>query len=100
MEYHDTILTITICRGDLAVSIGEQGLMVKNWSRLTEALEKELHRETENRGDGHLGSSAVGELLLKRLLDRAPVLKEVGLDNKPDKAGHPNECWPEGQPWF
>lgn len=100
MTYHDPIVTITLCRGEIAVAIGGNGLMVKSWPKLTKALEDELRRETIHRDDGHTGSSAVEELLIARILDRAPPLADVGLADKPTKEGSPNECWPEGQPWF
>jgi hypothetical protein len=97
MTYHDEIITITLVRGQLACSLGEQGLMVKNWSALKRALERELYRETPSRDDGHSGSCEVGDLLLKRLLE-AGNREVAGIAPKPDSG--PNECWPFDKPWF
>ncbi len=97
MTYHDEIITIRLCRGQLAASLGEQGLMVKNWSKLKKALNRELYRETSSRGDGHLGSCDVGDLLLDRLFAMGNS-EAVGIAPKPDSG--PNECWPFDKPWF
>lgn len=101
MTYHDDIITITLCRGELAVSLGERGYMTRNWGKLAAVLERELRRETRTREDGHTGSSAVGDLLIERILE----LHEngdvnAGVTRKPDEAGHRDECWPFGQKWF
>jgi hypothetical protein len=97
MIYHDDIITIKLCRGELATSLGERGLMVKNWKRFTTALEKELVRETPSHDDGHTGSSAVGDLLVQRLIDRY-MLDSDGLREKPYNGKH--ECWPFEEKWF
>lgn len=97
MNYHDEIITITLCRGELAATLGERGLMVRNWSKLTKALERALRSETPNRADGHTGSSAIGDLLLDRALEQTGETFS-GLDSKPDSG--PNECWPSGKAWF
>ena len=99
MNYHDDIITIKLCRGELAVTLGEQGLMVENWNRLTKALERELSQETPCREDGHTGSSAIGDLLIGRLLDRGHG-KDVGIVVKPTTTGHKHECWPFEEKWF
>jgi len=96
MKYHDEIITITLCRGELAASLGERGLMVRNWGKLTKALERALRSETL-RGDGYTGSSAVGDLLIDRALEQTGETFS-GLDSKPDSG--PNECWPFEKPWF
>lgn len=97
MTYHDDILTITLCRGELAASLGERGLMVKNWKRFTAALEKELRRETPNRDDGHTGSSAIGDMLIEGLVDHGSCDTD-GLGEKPDSGK--NKCWPFEEKWF
>jgi hypothetical protein len=102
MEYHDKILSVDLIRGELAVALGERGIMVKNWDVFKTAFEKELSSETPNRDDGHCTYSAVIELILKRLLERYAdqgVDKlEAGLKNKPDNG--PKECWPFEEKWF
>lgn len=97
MKYGDEIITITLCRGDLAVTIGERGRMVRDWGKLKRALERAVRSESPNRDDGHSGVSAVGELLLDRAMEQAGETFS-GIDDKPDKG--PNECWPSGKPWF
>jgi hypothetical protein len=97
MKYQDKIITITLCRGELAASLGERGLMVRNWSKLTKELNREITEETPNRDDGHTGSSAIGEMLLERVIERAGETL-AGIDRKPDSG--PNECWPFDKPWF
>ena len=97
MTYHDDIITIKLCRGELAASLGERGLMVKNWKRFTTALERELTRETPSHDDGHTGNSAVGDLLIERLVDRY-MFDIDGIGKKPDSG--PHECWPWDQDWF
>ncbi len=98
MTYHDDIITIKLCRGELAVSLGERGKMVKDWGLFANALERELSHETGSRDDGHTGSSAVGDLLIDRVLMWSD--KGVGLDNKPLKTGSKYECWPWSEKWF
>lgn len=98
MTYHDDIIIIKLCRGELAASLGERGLMVKNWSRFAKALECELSRETSFRDDGHTGSSAIGDLFIDRLRDRGYLTADAGIANKPDSG--PNECWPFEAKWF
>lgn len=97
MNYHDEIITITLCRGELAATLGERGLMVRNWTKLKRELQREVRQETPSRGDGHTGSSAIGDLLIDRVMERAGETA-CGLDTKPDSG--PNECWPEGKSWF
>jgi hypothetical protein len=97
MNYHDEIITITLCRGELAASLGERGLMVRNWSKLKKALERALRSETPSHDDGHTGSSAVGDLLLNRAIEQTGETFS-GIDSKPDSG--PNECWPFDRPWF
>lgn len=100
MTYHDEILTIRICRGQLACSLGEQGLKVTNWSKLKTALERELSRETPGRDDGHSGSCAVADLLLQRIIDEGRAA-EAGFKDKPtDNCTTRQECWPFEEPWF
>lgn len=100
MTYHDDIITIKLCRGELAASIGERGLIVKDWTRLIQALERELVRETSNRDDGHSGSSAVGDLLLDRLEVAGNLDNLAGTDRKSINKGHPWEFWPWSEKWF
>lgn len=99
MTYHDPIVTLTLCRGELAVSLGERGLMVKNWGALERKLRDELFSESANRDDGHTGSSAVGDLLLTRIIDRGHS-QLAGIVCKPDTRGHKHECWPTEEKWF
>ena len=98
MTYHDATITITLFRGQLACSLGEHGLMVKNWAHFTKALERELHRETWSHDDGHSGSDAIGDLLIDRLCDGGRLGKDEGIAPKPDSG--PNECWPFEAKWF
>lgn len=95
MTYHDDIITIKLCRGELAVSLGERGYMVKDWDLFSHALWRELCRETHNRDDGHSGSSAVGDLLIGRLQDAG---RAQGVVRKPESGKH--ECWPWSEKWF
>lgn len=97
MTYHDPIVTITLVRGQFAVSLGEQGLMVKNWGKLKRALEKELSRPTDSRDDGHSGSCALADLLLDRLIKDGRG-EEAGIASRPDSG--PKECWPFEEAWF
>lgn len=100
MTYHDEILTIRICRGQLACSLGEQGLKVASWAKLKAALERELSRETPARSDGHSGSCDVADLLLERIIEQGRAL-EAGLKDKPtDNCSRRQECWPFEEPWF
>lgn len=98
MTYHDDIITIKLCRGELAVTLGECGKMVKDWNLFAKALERELSRETGSRDDGHTGSSAVGDLLIERLQDGGHLGKDEGITKKPDSGKH--ECWPWSEKWF
>lgn len=97
MTYHDDIITITLCRGELAASLGERGLMVKNWTTFIDALKTELSRETGCRDDGHTGSSEIGDILIERIVDRCDHAG-YGIKEKPESGK--NECWPFGQKWF
>lgn len=96
MTYHDDIITIKLCRGELAVALGERGLMVKDWRKFAKMLNYELSAETENRDDGHTGSSGIGEYLIDRVT--GGYLKDAGLIKKPDSGKH--ECWPFEEKWF
>jgi hypothetical protein len=97
MTYHDDIITIKLCRGELAASLGEHGRMVMNWPRFKKALEAELRRETSGHSDGHTGSSQVGDILIERIIDRYDYVGS-GIAVRPDSGK--NECWPFGQKWF
>ena len=97
MNYHDDIITIRLCRGELAASLGERGLMVKNWGKFIKSIERELSAETLNRSDGHTGSSDVRDLLIQRVFERYD-LDRSGLARKPDSGK--NECWPFEEKWF
>lgn len=101
MTYHDEILTIRICRGQLACSLGEQGLKVANWAKLKAALERELSRETPSRSDGHSGSCQVADVLLDRLMQEDRLNEEAGVVQKPtSNCTTRQECWPFEEPWF
>jgi len=97
MKYHDEIITITLCRGDIATALGERGLMTTNWSKMVAALQRELWRETPGKDDGHCGVCAVGELLVDRLIEEGRQ-DEGAIVKKPDSG--PHECWPFVEKWW
>ena len=97
MKYDDKIITFDILRGEVAVTLSESGLMVKNWAKLAEKMQKQLLVETANRDDGHTCSAELVDLLIERMLENNSK-EECGIKEKPDSG--PKECWPFEESWF
>ncbi|RRJ96829.1 hypothetical protein Ga0100231_023980 [Opitutaceae bacterium TAV4] len=98
MKYHDKLITITLCRGEIAAALGARGLMVRNWPQFIEASKGVITEETISRDDGHTGVSAIADTLVDLLWDHYNGTEGNGLAHKPDSG--PNECWPSGKLWF